>query len=338
MTKVCITVDIECSIGGAFRDPTLLPVGEEAIWCNVDGRSEGLGFILRTLRSEGLYGTFFIETNHAHYFGTSPVRDAAARIQREGHDTQLHVHPCWSIFKSHDWRQNFSKQRSADNIGDMSVADIVEIIEHGLQMFDEWQLPAPVVFRSGNLQHNESMYRALAQCGISASSSVGLGIFDSGQGKYQLLSGNHEIAGVTEMPVLSFDDGLNWRSPSMKCLTITGTSFSETQALLKQAEAHNIPLVVVMTHPFEFIQKSDDQFAVLRRHAINQQRFENLCGFLKQNRRRFPSITMEQAAREFKGHLTGHNALLQTPFFASAFRKVCNGAYDKYGSFLLKWC
>jgi len=338
MTKVCITVDIECSIGGAFRDPTLLPVGEKAIWCNVDGRSEGLGFILETMRAEGLHGTFFLETNHAHYFGASPVRDAAVRIHNEGHDTQLHAHPCWAIFKSNDWRETVLEQRNADNIGELSVPDIIEIIKHGRRMFDEWQLPDPVVFRSGNLQHNESMYRALAQCGLAASSSVGLGIFDSGHAQYQLLSGNHEITGVTEMPVLSFDDGLNWQSPSMKCLTIAGTSFSETQALLKQAEAHNIPLVVILTHTFEFIQKSDNQFAMLRRHAINQQRFRDLCGFLKENRQRFPCITMEQATRECKGQLTGQNTLLQTPFWASAIRKVCNVAYDAYGSFLLKWC
>lgn len=337
MTKVCITVDIECSIGGAFRDATLFPVGEEAVWCNVHGRSEGLGFVLRTLQSEGLHATFFLETNHAHYFPTSPIRAAAARIHGEGHDTQLHTHPCWSIFKSRDWRQNFSVEQSADNTGEMSVTDILEMIRHGRAMFDEWGLPEPKVFRSGNLQHNESMYRALAQCGIGASSSVGVGIFDSGQGKYQLLSGNHEIGGVTEMPVLSFNDRLHWRSPSIKCLTIAGTSFAETQALLAQAEAHDIPLVVIMTHPFEFIQKSDDQFAVLRRHAMNQQRFRLLCGYLNQHRRRFPCITMAKAAREVRPHATGQNTLLQTPFLTSAMRKICNGAYDKYGNFLLRW-
>ena len=337
MTKICITVDVECSIGGAFRDPALLPVGEEPIWCNVEGRSEGLGFILRTLRSAGLCGSFFLETNHTHYFRSSPMRAAAALIQREGHDTQLHAHPCWSIFKSPEWRKRLASQGSPDNTGDMSVAAILEMVRHGLRMFEEWQLPLPVVFRSGNLQHNDNMYRALAQCGICASSSVGLGIFDSGQGKYQLSSGNHEIAGVTEMPVLSFNDRMNWRLPSMKCLTIAGSSFMEMQALLKQAEAQDIPLVVVMTHPFEFIQKNDDQFAVLRRHAINQQRFRAMCAFLKQNRQRLPCITMAQAAQEFKGHMTGQNTLLQTPFFASASRKVCNGAYDKYGSFLLRW-
>lgn len=337
MTKVCITIDIECSIGGAFRDLTLFPVGTQAIWCNIEGRSQGLGFILETLRAEGIFGTFFLETNHTHYFTDSPMRRAAERIHCEGHDTQLHAHPCWSIFQSPDWREDLSERKRSDNSHGLSIAGSVEIIKHGLRKFNEWVLPTPLVFRSGNLQHDENLYRALSQCGIKTSSSVGLGIFDSGESKFQLNSGHHTFHGVSELPVLSYDDRLHWRRPSLKCLTIAGTSFLETCLLLQQAEIHGVPLVVVLTHPFEFIQKNDDQFTSMRPHSINQRRLRDLAKFLGENKTRFPCITMSTASRGFRELASPQNTLLQTPLFSSAIRKVCDGTYDKFGTFALRF-
>ena len=337
MTKVCITVDLECSIGGAFRDPTLFPVGDPAIWCMIQDRSEGLGFILDTLQAQSILGTFFLETNHTHYFKSSPIGNASKRIRAGGHEMQLHAHPCWSNFQFPDWRERCREHRKLDNFIGLSVEETVKIIEYGLAVFDDWQLPKPTVFRSGNLQHDDNMYRALSQCRIHTSSNIGLGVFNSGLPEYQLHSGHQSFHGVSEFPILTYEDGLRWRSPSLKCLTVTGTSFSETCTLLEQAEAQEIPLVVILTHPSEFIQKNNGQYSILRRQLINQRRLRRLAAFLNQHRSRFPCISMSEASREFTDKPSRQSALLQTPFLASAFRKASNVTYDKFGELALKW-
>jgi hypothetical protein len=49
-TEVCITIDTEFSIGGAFADPERYrPIGPELVECAIDGRAEELGFIVDTV-------------------------------------------------------------------------------------------------------------------------------------------------------------------------------------------------------------------------------------------------------------------------------------------------
>src|ERR1700730_15771144 len=104
-TDVCITIDTEFSIAGAFARPERFsPIGEEIVNCNADGRDEGLGFILETLARFGATATFFIETLQIFYFGDAPMGSIAERIAAAGHDLQLHLHPCWLQFRRADWR------------------------------------------------------------------------------------------------------------------------------------------------------------------------------------------------------------------------------------------
>ena len=66
--QICITVDIEFSIGGAFAAPDReQPIGLTAVTCAAAGREHGLGFVLDTLRSFGLSATFFVEALNSFY-------------------------------------------------------------------------------------------------------------------------------------------------------------------------------------------------------------------------------------------------------------------------------
>ena len=68
-TRVIITVDTEPSIAGAFADPAgKAPLLHEPVWGEVDGESQALGFMIRTLGRHGLAATFFVETAHTAYF------------------------------------------------------------------------------------------------------------------------------------------------------------------------------------------------------------------------------------------------------------------------------
>jgi hypothetical protein len=195
-------------------------------------------------------------------------------------------------------------------------------------------VPRPAVFRSGSLQHDATLYRALARCGIPYSSSVGLAIFDSGDADFRLYSGMHERAGVVEVPLLTFQD---WRVAGrrhVKTLTIAGTSFEETRALLRQAQAQGVPLVVLLTHPFEYVQRKDD--GRMRRHAVNQERLARLCAWLDAERERFLPCGMAEAAAALHAEPSARrNVLLKGSLWHSAKRMATQVAYDRYGDWQL---
>lgn len=54
--------------------------------------------------------TFFVETQHRTLLKEDPMRSIAQLIAAAGHGLQLHVHPCWSVFAHHDWRERVRHQ------------------------------------------------------------------------------------------------------------------------------------------------------------------------------------------------------------------------------------
>jgi peptidoglycan/xylan/chitin deacetylase (PgdA/CDA1 family) len=334
-TRVCITIDTEFSIGGAFTYKEKTPVAEPVVWCEVGGRSQGLGFMLETFRQHDVTATFFVETVHRHYFKRDPMRPIAQRIAAEGHEVQLHTHPCWAVFQNPDWWTASRGQQDRDDIGKRSVDEAVELINQGIETFKEWQLPPPRVFRSGNLNHSDNLYRALAQTGIPYSSNIGVAIAASANANYELFSGQHERHGVKEFPVLSFSDWKLGPKKHVKTLTIAGSSFVETRHLLEKAHREGIPLVVVLTHPFEFVQSQDDAFQQTRRNAQTQDRLKKLCAFLQQNSDRFDASGLAAAADSLPASTAPANILLEGALRHALPRMAAQVAYDRFGRWML---
>jgi peptidoglycan/xylan/chitin deacetylase (PgdA/CDA1 family) len=332
-TRVCITIDTEFSIAGAFASAACAPVAEPMVWCHVAGRSEGLGFLLECFSAHRIPATFFVEALHRSHFTHDPMRPIVRRIAAEGHELQLHAHPCWSVFDHDDWRRRVHEQPRQDDFYGRSEDDSVRLIDQGIAVFRDWELPRPEVFRSGSLQHDDALYRALARCAIPYSSNVGVAIFDSGDPAYQLYSGVHERHGVRECPVLTFSDWRLGRRRHLKSLTIAGTSFAETRLLLDQAQQAGIELVVILTHPFEYIQSHDIGRAPARRHSVNQGRLTMLCAYLDQHRDRFTPSGMAEAAAALPPGPA--NVMLEGTLWRSAKRMATQVAYDQYGNWAL---
>ena len=334
-TRVCITIDTEFSIGGAFSDTAKQPVAEPLVWCNVEGRSQGLGFMLDTFRQYDVQATFFVETLHRHHFKHDPMRPIALQIHEQGHEVQLHAHPCWTLFKDADWRNTARNVRDRDDIGKRSVDEVVQLINQGIETFKEWGLPRPLAFRSGNLNHSDDLYRALALTGIPYASNIGIAIHDSGDAHYKLYSGQHERHGVKEFPVLSFSDWRMGRKQNIKSLTIAGSSFVETRYLLEKARSEGIPLVVVLTHPFEFVQNRDLAFEQTRRNGQTQKRLDKLCAFLQQNSDRFDASGLVAAAAAIPAAAVPENILLNGTLRHALPRMAAQVAYHRFGQWML---
>lgn len=298
-TDICITVDVEFSIAGAFHDPERFrPQAEPVVECRVNGEGHGLDFLLRTLARHGQRATFFVETLATAYFGDEPMRTYARRIAEAGHEVALHLHPCWQIFRFPDWQSRVRQPQGAtDTLCGRPPEAVEATIAAGIETLGRWGLPRPRSLRMGNLMCDLGIYRAMRRLGMTVASNVGLGIYRSADDALHLGGGAHVVEGVMELPVLTYGIDLPWRGPARpKCLTITGTATGTTKRLLGAARAAGVGPVVVLTHPFEFVKRRDFTFRDLRPNRINQRRLEALCGHVAANPAEFRMATVEEAA------------------------------------------
>lgn len=329
--RVCFTIDTEFSIAGAFANPTMQPVGVPMVRCDVDGRSQGLAFLLHCFQRHRIQATFFVETAQRHYFRDDPMRALAQHIALHGHELQLHVHPCWSLFQYADWQQRVARAPSQDDLAGRDLASTVDLLREGQAAFAQWGLAPPQVFRAGSLQHDENLYRALSVVDIPFSSNIGLGIFNSRLADYQLFAGRHMRHGILECPVLTYAD---WPG-HCKTVAIAGTSFAETRRLIELSYTAGLELVVILSHPFEYVQSRGDGFRRLRRHAVNQSRLERLCAYVAAHPQRFQASGLAAAAALPLTPSSSNNPLLRGRPWHTAARLATQVIYDRYGQLAL---
>lgn len=202
-TEICITVDVEYNIAGTFWQPERFkPIGDEAVHCVVNGRENGLGFILDSLNRGGLTGTFFTEALQTTYFGDEPMGRNAQRIVAAGHDVQLHLHPCWLYFRDAAWRvPGFVPN---DSCVGRSDAELDVMMTLGLEAFARWGIARPVALRTGGFRTDAAVYRAMARAGLSLGSNLSLGVYQPPDAALQQWGGRHLLHGVLELPALSY--------------------------------------------------------------------------------------------------------------------------------------
>lgn len=297
-TDICLTVDVEFSIGGAFDDPARhRPIAEPVVECRVNGHGHGLDFLLDTLAAHGQRATFFVETLNAHYFGDAPMRRYAHRIARAGHEVGLHVHPCWRTFRTDDWAKRLTVEGPpSDDLRGCSDAEMTDVLRDALRIMDRWDLPRPTSIRMGNLMCDHALYKVLARLGFRAASNIGVAIEPGADKSLHLTGGAHVIDGVTELPVMTYTASLPLGLSRTKGLTITGTGADTTQRLLQQAHAAQAGPVVVLTHPFEFVKTRDFTYSDLRPNRINQHRLDFLCALVARAPDSYRMTTVTDAA------------------------------------------
>jgi len=323
-TEVLITVDTEFSIAGAFRNPAQRrPVGEPAVLGEINGRSHGLGFLLETLKRSHLPATFFVESFNVHYFGDNSMGRLARRIRDHGHDVQLHIHPCWGVFRHPDWRERLGDSPPDDSMAGRTPEAVASLVREGADTVERWGLPRPVALRTGSLRVDRAVYAGMAAAGLGLASNVGLAIHRPAEPELQLTGGRHRVEGVLEVPVLGYRD-LAWSGlDHVKNLTITGCSWAEIRWLLLAARRRGVRTVVLLTHPFEFV-KYDESFSTLRPNRVNQGRFRALCDFLTREADGFQATTFGAGRNRWLESAEEPAPDLATPPWLTAGRWVVN--------------
>lgn len=328
-TSVCISVDAEFSIGDAFAYPDRhKPIGGRHVWCPVDGRSQGLGFLLGTLEEFGIRATFFVETLQVAYFGDGPMQEIASTVAAAGHDVQLHLHPAWAAFDRSDWRSNLATSQPKDEMHRRETDELAGWMQRGIDTFRRWGLPAPTALRTGNMMIDRNVYRAMSELGLRASSSIAASLFKPSESALQLNHGMHSIEGILEFPVFSYR-GVSWGPWSRrKSWTVMGTSAMEARFLLEQARAEKVETVVLLTHCHEFV--SGSMRGPLSCNRLNQARFRDLCSFLSSTRDRFETVCIGDSASTNGAEAATNASVISVPNGIAARAILQNGLRD-YG-------
>lgn len=330
-TEITITIDTECSIAGAFADPDVRkPVAENAILCEVDGKEHGVGFLLDTFKKYGIKASFFIECAHYYYFGDHPMRDVVDRIAHEEQDLQLHVHPCWMHYNKDPEIGEFSTNDSCKGRG---YDELKRIFELSIDIFKKWTGKRPEALRTGSLLADLNIYRVMKDLEIPLASNVAIGVNVPDESELYLNSGRHYVDGVMELPVFSYIDSNIAGRKHVKSLQITSCSWPEMKFLLKKARAQGIENIVILTHPFEFIKKSDPYFSKLIRNRVNQHRLENLCKFIAENDQEFVSVDFGRSHKTWLEKGPRAENMLEIPSYYAFGRRLHNLMNDKIWSY-----
>jgi hypothetical protein len=321
-TDVLLTADIEFDINGALKvQDKYKPLGTESVHRRIDGKSEGLGFILNTLNRHSLPGIFFIEVFNAHYFGTEPMASIAKEIAEAGpHELQLHTHLGWTHYGKPSmppWNEIAGTLPQSDSMVGLDLPAAGERMREAVALFQEMAGHKPTAFRPGNYWVDENTLRAAALNGIAFSSAVGLGAYRPAEQALRLYGGIKRVYGLTEIPTLSFLETRPLEKHE-KLFTVTGTSYAQAVEVLEKAHRERIGPVVILTHASEFAYNrapvgSDSPNFV--RNSINQKKFERLCHYFARNRERFRVTTFGEAGERFAEREIQLQAPLETSLF-----------------------
>lgn len=327
-TEICVTVDTEFSIGGAFADPERChPVGEDRVHCPVGGEDHGLGFILRTLKIYEQQATFFVETANIAYFGDRPMGRVVDTLLDNGQDVQLHLHPCWQVFADEAWRDQVRHGAPNDHCARLPVDRLSVLITEGIDAFARWGAPKPMAMRTGNLSAGRTVYRAMRDAGLPLSSNIAAGYAPPSENSLMLMGGLSRIEDVVEAPVLSYAEFRFGRRSKMRMLAITAASWRETRALLMAARQRGLSPIVILAHPFEFIKspgRSGD-----RPNFVNQRRLERLCSFVAENPDDFIMTTFGGRGGAWLERDMQPAPVLRAPLDAVLGRMITNAINDR---------
>lgn len=294
--NVFITVDTEHSIGGAFRDPKLKPVGnEKRVFGKIGDTAYGIPLIMDIADLNKLPITFFVEVLNKYYFGEDETKKVCKYIIDRGHDIQLHLHPNYLNFT----RSDPGKLYFRDNIYCYNLSRQIELIDEGKKLLTKYGTGDPIAFRAGNFAADTNTLIALKKNGFLINSSYNNRYIDKECRLDDLkINDASRAEEIWEFPITNFREfsclGLHRTKP----LDINGASFLEMKAALNYAKEHGPKNVTIILHSFSFIKAYDAQYNKMKPRFHVIRRFEKLCRFLSENSQTFRVATFGSLDRQ----------------------------------------
>lgn len=294
------------------------------VYGEVDGKEEALGFLLETFDRYQVTATFFVECANYFYFGDEPMRGVVNRLNAAGQDIQLHIHPVWLSFNQDPAIGVFPRQ---DDCSGRSFDELNQAFSVCIGIFERWVGHRPVAIRTGSMRVDENVYRVMRALDIPLSSNIAMGVFQPQEPQLWHDSGRHSIHGVMELPVFTYQDSSIAGRTHKKSLQVTSCSWPEMKHLLWKARKLGVENIVVLTHPSEYVKKSDFQYSRLTRNRINQQRLQNLCQFIHQHPDDFIAADFSSQHLDWRASEVTQSAIAVPSIFAAG-RKLHNKLND----------
>lgn len=329
-TKVYITVDTECSMGGAWANASLQPVPpERRIFCNIDGRSHGIGWLCNVLQAHGFQATFFSEVFSSQVFGEPETRRWIHFLMEHGQDVQLHTHLNFHFYARH-LRSPVRPAERTDNLAHLPKAQQHALLGEACDLFQRLTGKRPTVFRAGNWVANSSLLESLREHGIGLDASFNACAQAAGSFPHEKVRINllQRLGPVWEMPITlahqTLPDPVLTRG--LRPLDPTSMSHWELCKALDDCHAEGMEHVSIVLHSFSLVKARDDQYRMLRPDHIVQERFRRLLGFLEAHRDRFTVSTLDQLAGELAAEpdraISDRVTVPELGFFQPAARKL----------------
>ena len=293
---VFITVDVECSMGGAWGDETLRPVPpERAVMGEFGGRRLGLPLICRILEEHGLRATFFVEPFADEQGHPGQMERATWFLLDRGQDVQLHIHPNhwhWGL------KQAGRPFRFTDCLAECSEEEQRHLLATGAERLARWTGRRPVAFRAGNLGASEATLPLLAEVGIRIDSSYAFP-YAGGMCRFspaEPYNGSRWFGEVLELALSGFHLARVPWDAAAKPLDLVGISFGEMREALRRITAAGADACLVF-HSFSLMKVRSVQYDGGRPNRIVIGRLRRLCRWLAEGRDAPPVYTLGDLAR-----------------------------------------
>lgn len=301
--NVFITVDTEHSIGGAFRDLNLKPVGNDRrIFYRSGNKDYGIGLIMDIAEKYGLPVCFFLEVLNKYYFGEEESRSVCRYIIGRGHDVQLHLHPNYLNFTTPDHR----KRQFLDSIHSYPLEKQIEMLADGRNSLLEYGAKNLTAFRAGNFNADYNTLIALEKTGFLADTSYNRAFLgDSCKLTGIEINDVERIRNIWEFPISNFSEPNLKGGRRYRHSDINGVSFYQLKQLLDEAVDKGPRNITILMHSFSFMNPSDVQYSKIHPRTVVIQRFEKLCRYLSENNDKFRVITFGDLDRHKLNDMQG---------------------------------
>jgi hypothetical protein len=327
---VYITVDVECSMGGAFADPKLRPVPPaRGMMGEYGGLRLGVPLITEILDGGGLKATFFVETfvEEQGYPGqTEPVCEY---LLDHGQDVQLHVHPAYEQYAR--FRQGATAGPITDDLTELPRDRQAYLLGMGVERLRRWTGKAPAAFRAGNMAASEATLDLLPAAGLCIDSSYTFP-FAGGQCRFSPVepyNGSRRYRKVLELALSGFT--LPWipGEHRAKPLDLVGVSFEECREAIRRICGAGADACLIL-HSFSLFKVRNYQYDGGRPNRIVIRRLRRLCTWLAQNDDKYPVRTFSDlAAAITRGE---YEAKSDPPPQLSGMRAVMRKAVQVYNA------
>lgn len=293
---VFLTIDTECSMGGAWQYPDLKPIPPaRGIMGQYGNRELGVPLIVDILAQHSLAATFFVEPFNDELGHPNQTEPICSYLLDRNQDVQLHIHPNHKHYGQYKASLPYQK---TDNIAQLEPNQQQALLAEGAQRLKSYTGTYPVAFRAGNMAASEETLIQLAEVGIFIDSSYTFPF----AGKQCMFSeptpynGSKWYSNVLELALSGFYQpplpGLHPAKP----LDLMGISFKECRdAIIKNSTA-GIDSVLIL-HSFSLFKVRNKQYDGGRLNRIVANRLRRLCKWLSQHKEKYPVCTFAELSK-----------------------------------------